>query len=127
MKKYVIIFIVIIALFSTVFFTGCANRVLYGTWQLKETINAETFESTTPMFANIMVFTVNRNGTVTFIDKEFGTFTKSRNEFRFIETSDEEEYMDITGAWELNGGDLYIWPDDIPVFYHLVAIQKKAE
>jgi hypothetical protein len=105
-------------------FSGCANKVLYGTWQLKETINSETGESQEPMFGNMMVFTINKDGTVTFIDDVFGTYEKDRNEFTFTYTADEgEEAQTVSGAWELLGTDLYIYDDSQPYTYHLVAVK----
>jgi hypothetical protein len=130
MRKFIITAVVIVILIS-VLFAGCANQILYGTWKMTETINAKTFESSEPMFANMMVFRIYKNGTVEFLDEEFGTFTKSRNQFTFIETSDEddddEELLKVSGAWELDGGDLYIYPDETPVIYHLVRLQDKVE
>lgn len=127
MKRNFILLILMIAIMSLMLFSGCASKVLYGSWQVKETINLETGEGQAPMFANIMVFTINKDGTVYFADKEFGTYTKDRNEFYFVETSDKEEKMEVSGAFELDGGDLYIYPDDAAVKYHLVAVEQKDE
>jgi hypothetical protein len=112
---------------TSVLFTGCANQVLYGTWQLAEVIDAETMQpedQSGDMFFNLMAFTINRDKTVTFLDSEFGTFTKSRNEFVFTyATIGEEEKTTQSGAWELIGGDLYIYVDDAPLIYHFVRVE----
>jgi len=115
---------------SCVLFTGCANQVLYGTWKLTDTIDAETLQpldQSANMFANMMVFTINKDKTVTFLDKEFGVFTKSRNEFTFTYTTKEGEEEKIqTGAWELNGSELNIWVDDTPLIYRFSRVEKNA-
>ena len=108
-------------------FTGCANQILYGTWQLQETVDAETGDSEEPMFANMMVFTINRDGTVTFLDEVFGTYEKDGNEFTFTYAVDEgEEPKYESGAWELLGTDLYIYDDNKPLIYHFAAVTKNA-
>lgn len=127
MKKKFLTLIIIMTLLGSIFFTSCSNQMLYGSWQLIETINAETGQGEAPMFANMMVFTINKDKTVTFLDKEYGKFTKSRNEFHFEQTSDIGEKMDVSGAWEIIGSELFIYPDDLAVQYHFVKVQKQVE
>ena len=128
MKRYRLLALVLALAATAVIFSGCANKVLYGTWQVKETINVETGESQEPMFANMMVFTINRDGTVMFAGDVFGTYEKDRNEFTFTYTVDEgEEAQTVSGAWELLGTDLYIYDEDQPVAYHLVAVKTTDE
>ncbi len=128
MKRYKLLALVLALAATAVIFSGCANKVLYGTWQLKETISVETGESQEPMFANMMVFTINRDGTVTFADDVFGTYEKDRNEFTFTYSVDEgEEATVVSGAWELLGTDLYIYDDSQPYTYHLVAVKPTDE
>ena len=123
MKRYKLLALVLAFAAAAFIFSGCANKVLYGTWQVTETINAETGESQEPMFANMMVFTINRDGTVMFADNVFGTYEKDRNEFTFTYAADEgEEETTVSGAWELLGTDLYIYDEDQPYIYHLVAV-----
>lgn len=127
MKRKLILYIFAIAITSMLIFSGCGKNALYGSWQMKEIIDLKTGEANAPMFANIMVFKINKDGTVDFADKEFGTYTMDRNEFHFVEISDKEEKMDMTGAFRLDGADLYISPDDLEVEYHLVAVVEKDE
>ena len=126
MRKFKILAVISVLVLGTLLFTGCANKILYGSWQLKETINAETDESEDPgMFANMMVFTINRDGTVDFLDKTFGTYEKNGSEFTFEYAVDEgEEAKSESGAWELIGTDLYIHDDSKPLIYHFVAVTK---
>ena len=128
MKKSIVFIILFALILSSFLFTGCANKVLYGTWKLQETINANTMQqeaSSAGMFANMMYFTINRDGTVTFLNQEFGTFTKSRNEFTFTYNQLEDEEPEVeTGAWELDGGNLRIWLDDTPVIYNFVRVES---
>jgi hypothetical protein len=131
MKKTIVFITLIVILLSTFLFTGCANQVLYGTWQLTETIDANTLRSestTNSIFANIMVFKINRDKTVTFLDSEFGTFTKSRNEFTFTYMVEEGAEAKVeTGAWELDGGTLRIWLDAEPVIYQFIRVEENAK
>ena len=130
MRKIKVLVLVFALIASVSLFSGCANKILYGTWQLQETIDAETNESEAPMFANMMVFTINKDGTVVFLDKVFGTYEMDRNEFVFTYTLDEESEEEpevVSGAWELIGTDLYIYPDDTPAIYHLAAVSTSNE
>jgi hypothetical protein len=129
MRKIKILALISVLILGVLLFTGCANKILYGSWQLKETINAETGEAEEPaMFANMMVFKINRDGTVEFLDKTFGTYEKKGSEFTFDYVVDEgEEAKSESGAWELIGTDLYIYDESKPLIYHLVAVTTKDE
>ncbi len=126
MKKTKILLVVTALLLSSFIFSGCTQNILYNTWQLQETIDAETKESSQPMFANIMVFEIKKDGTVVFMDKVFGTYEKSRNEFTFTYAEDEENPEDtpeqVSGGWEIIKNDLYIYPDTDPVIYKFAAV-----
>ncbi|MCK5129032.1 MAG: hypothetical protein KAQ68_04205 [Clostridiales bacterium] len=127
MRKTTTFLVIIMILLGIIVFSGCTNQVLYGSWQLQETTNLESGMSDTPMFQNIMVFTINKDGTVFFVNKKFGEYTKSRNDFHFVQTSDSETMLDMHGAWEIIGGDLYIRPNDTPVEYHFAKVVKSEE
>lgn len=124
MKKIKLLILASILILSFILFTGCANNILYGTWQMTETINADTGEAQDPgMFANMMVFTINKDGTVIFLDKVFGTYEKDGGEFTFTYTVDEgEEPKYESGGWEIIGTDLYIHDDKTPLIYHFVSV-----
>lgn len=128
MRKIKLLVLISVLIASVALFSGCANKILYGTWQMTETISAETGESTEPMFKNMMVFTVNRDGTVMLMDSLFGTFEKDKNEYEFTYDVDEgEEAQTETGAWELIGTDLYLYDDNQPYIYHLVAVTRETD
>ena len=128
MKKIKILVLVSVLVMAVLLFSGCANKILYGSWQLKETINMDTNESQEPMFANMMVFTIQKDGTVLLMDSEFGTYEKDGSEFIFTYDTDEgEEPKYETGAWELIGTDLYIYDETKPYTYHLVAVTRNND
>ena len=131
MKKTIIIITILLVLVSSALFLGCANQVLYGSWKLSETIDANTMQAqdaSESMFSNVLIFKINRDKTVTFLDKEFGTFTKSGNEFTFAYTATEGEQAQIeTGAWELNGVNLRIWIDSAPMIYDFVRVEMNGQ
>ncbi len=132
MKKFKILLIVASLLVSAFAFTGCSEKnVLYHSWQMQATIDAETKEETEPMFANMMVFTINKDGTVDFLDDVFGTYEKDRNEFVFTYVEDEDDPEStpepISGGWEIIGNELYIYPDTDPVIYKFAAVETKEE
>lgn len=128
MKKLKMLALISVLAVGIVLFSGCANKVLYGTWQMTETINADTNESSEPMFVNMMVFTINKDGTVLFVDKVFGTYEKKGSEFLFTYAVDEgEEPKYESGAWELIGTDLYIYDETKPYIYHFVAVTKNDD
>ncbi len=130
MKKTTMFAIIIVAIINLLIFSGCASKVLYGSWQFTETIDAQTGESQEPVFSNVitMVFTINNDGTVYFMDNLFGTYEKKGKEFTFTYKSKEgDEPNHVSGAWELIGTDLYIYDDNKPLIYHLVTVQKNDE
>ena len=131
MKKAITTSFLITSILLVMIFSGCASQVLYGSWQLSETIDANTLEvqnNANDMFSSMLVFTINRDKTVTFLDQEFGTFQKSRNEFTFTYTVEQGEEAKVqTGAWELSGMDLHIWLDEQPVIFHFVRVMKNDE
>jgi hypothetical protein len=139
MKKSRILVIILALLLSLVLFSGCKKNLLYNTWQLQEIVDAETKEGEEPMFANMMVFTINKDGTVYFMDSLFGTYEMDRNEFTFTYEQDEDDSEEnseedsentpeqVTGAWEIIGSELYIYPDSDPVYYYFAAVETTED
>lgn len=131
MKKSRILVLIIALLLSLVLFSGCAKNLLYNTWQLQEIVDAETKEGEEPMFANMMVFTINKDGTVYFMDSLFGTYEMDRNEFTFTYTQDEDDEEStpeqVVGAWEIIGSELFIYPDSDPVYYYFAAVETTED
>ena len=128
MRKIKLLVLVSVLIVSAALFSGCANKILYGTWQMTETIDAETGESEEPMFMNMMVFTVNRDGTVMLMDSLFGTFEKDGNEYEFTyDLDDDEDPKYESGAWELIGTDLYLYDENKPLIYHFVAVTRETD
>lgn len=118
MKRRILALAVLIMVAASAFLLiGCANKMLYGSWKLVQSADADTGEFKDYDFMFPIVLEIKSDGTVWMLGSLFGTYEKEGREYKFWYDNDGEKGELLTGGWEMIGAELFIYPDDIPVIY----------
>lgn len=107
--------------------TGCFRDVLYGNWSLAYTSNVDGTNQSKPPIAVAM--TLEKDGTCLLYGSYFGTFTMDRDEFTLTMGDEPGDTSGgaITGAWEMLGSNLVLYPDSDDIMYVFNKVEATAE